>query len=180
MPQVVAYFSKKLRPVERRYSATDREALAIVLACRQFNSYLWGTRFTIRTDHQPVVSLFKHRTKSPRMNRWILEMKDYQYQIEYKQGRKNVVADHLSRPVRVIQNNEEQWLGKSKEEVIEMQGRERRWNEVAEYLRGGRVPRSRFPRATIDQFTLEDDVLYLTKQKIDGPRIKESGHALHL
>ncbi len=49
-----------------------------------------------------------------------------------------------------------------------MQGRERRWNEVAEYLRGGRVPRSRFPRATIDQFALEDDVLYLTKQKTDG------------
>ncbi len=41
---------------------------------------------------------------------------------------------------------------------------------MAEYLRGGRVPRSRFPRATIDQFTLglEDDVLYLTKQKTDG------------
>lgn len=28
LPQVVAYFSKKLRPVEIRYSATDREALA--------------------------------------------------------------------------------------------------------------------------------------------------------
>ncbi len=39
---------------------------------------------------------------------------------------------------------------------------------MAEYLRGGRVPRSRFPRPTIDQFTLEDDVLYLTKQKTDG------------
>ncbi len=120
LPQVVAYFSKKLRPAERRYSATDREALAIVLVCRKFNSYLWGTRFAIRTDHQPVVSVFKHRTKSPRMNRWILEMKDYQYQIEYKQGKKNVVADHLSRPVRIIQNNEERWLGKSKEELTEM------------------------------------------------------------
>ncbi len=140
LPQIVAYFLKKLWPVERQYSAMDREALAIVLACCQFNSYLWGTQFTIQTDHQPVVSVFKHKTKSPRMNRWILEMRDYQYRIEYKQGRKNVVTDHLSQPVRVIQHNEEQWLGKSKEELIEMQGRERRWNEVVEYLRGGRVP----------------------------------------
>ncbi len=180
----MAYFSKKLRPVERRYSDTDREAVAIVLACRQFNSYLWGTRFTIRTDHQPVVSVFKHRTKSPRMNRWILEMRDYQYQIEYKEGRKNVVADHLNRPVRIIQNNEEQWLGKSKEELIEMQRRERRWNEVVEYLRGGRVPRSRFPRATIDQFTLEDGtILYvlvvpqeLRQAAMQYIHDKESGH----
>ncbi len=95
-------------------------------------------------------------------------MRDYQYQIEYKQGRKNAVADHLSRPIRVIQNNEEQWLEKSKEELIEMQGRERSWNEVAECLRGGRVPQSRFPRTTIDQFTLEDDLLFLTKQKTNG------------
>ncbi len=39
---------------------------------------------------------------------------------------------------------------------------------MAEYLKGGRVPRSRFLGATIDQFALEDDVLYLTKQKTDG------------
>ncbi len=81
-PRVVAYFSKKLRPEETRYSTTDREALAIVLACRQFHSYLWETKFTIRIDHQPVVSVFKQRTKSLRMNRWILEMRDYPYTIE--------------------------------------------------------------------------------------------------
>ena len=105
---VVAYFSKKLRPAEMRYSASDREALAIVLSCRQFNTYLWGTMFTIRTDHQPVVSVFRHRTKSPRMNRWILEMRDYQYNIEYKQGNNNWVADQLSRPVSLIQDGQDQ------------------------------------------------------------------------
>ncbi len=39
---------------------------------------------------------------------------------------------------------------------------------MMEYLRGGRVPRSRFPRATIGQFTLKDDLLFLTKLKADG------------
>ncbi len=37
-----------------------------------------------------------------RINRWILEMKDYHYIINYKSGKKNVVADQLSRPVRPI------------------------------------------------------------------------------
>ncbi len=47
--RAVGYFSKKLKPAEVRYSATDREVLAIVLAFRQSNHYLWGTRFVIRT-----------------------------------------------------------------------------------------------------------------------------------
>ncbi len=69
LPRTIRYFSKKLKPAEVRYSTTDREALAVVLACRHFNHYLWGTKFTIRTDHQPITSVFRQQTKSPRMNR---------------------------------------------------------------------------------------------------------------
>ncbi len=69
LPRAVGYFSKKFKQAEVRYSATDREALAIVLACRQFHHYLWGTRFVIRTDHQPITTVFWQSTKSPRMNR---------------------------------------------------------------------------------------------------------------
>ncbi len=49
-------------------------------------------------------------------------MRDYRFKIEYKMGKKNVIADQLSRPVRMIQaENEVSLLGKSKEEVAEMQ-----------------------------------------------------------
>ncbi len=40
LPREVGWFSKKFKLAEVRYSATDREALAIVLVCRQFNHYL--------------------------------------------------------------------------------------------------------------------------------------------
>ncbi len=63
LPRAVGYFSKKLRPAEVRYSATDREALAIFLACRQFHHYLWGTRFIIRTDNQPITTVFRQRNQ---------------------------------------------------------------------------------------------------------------------
>ncbi len=36
------------------------------------------------------------------------------------------------------------------------------------YLKGGRIPRSKYPRSTLDQFSLEDGILYLCKQKVDG------------
>ncbi len=53
----LGYFSKKLNSTESRYSAKDKEALAVVLACRHFHLYLWGTKFTILTDHQPLTSI---------------------------------------------------------------------------------------------------------------------------
>ncbi len=40
LPLSIGYFSKKLKPAEVYYSITDRETLAIVLACRQFNHHL--------------------------------------------------------------------------------------------------------------------------------------------
>ncbi len=98
LPRAIGYFSKKLKQAEVRYSATDREALAIVLACRQLHHYLWGTRFIIRTDNQQITTVFRQRTKSPRMNRWMLEMRDYRFRVEHKKGKNNVVADQLSRP----------------------------------------------------------------------------------
>ncbi len=122
LPRTVWYFSKKLKPAEVRHSATDREALAIVLACRQFNIYLWGTKFIIPTDHQPITAVFRQRTKLPRMNRWMLEMRDYRFKVEYKMRKNNVVADQLSRPVRIVQGSDDgAWLGKSKYELKETQ-----------------------------------------------------------
>ncbi len=161
LPRAVGYFSKKLKKPEVRYSATNRKALAIVLACRQFHHYLWGTRFVIRTDHQPITAVFKQRTKSPRMNRWMLEMRNYRFRVKYKQGKNNVVAHQLSRPVRVIQRSEDgTWLGKSREEIQALQKEEPRWREMVQYLEeGGRIPRSKYPRATLNQFALEDGIL---------------------
>ncbi len=163
LPLTIGYYSKKLKLAE------DREALAVVLACRHFRHYLWGSRFTIRTDHQPITSVFKQRTKSPRMSRWTLEMRDYHYKVEFKPGKKNVVADQLSRPVRIIREEETlSWLGRSKEEIREMQRTEPRWQEMIRYLGGDRVPRSKYPRTTLDQFSLEDEILYLCKRKVKG------------
>ncbi len=53
------------------------------------------------TDHQPLTSIFKRKTKSPHMNRWILEIREYNYDIQYKKGNDYFVADHPSRPVKI-------------------------------------------------------------------------------
>ncbi len=55
-------------------------------------------------------------------------MRDYRYNIEYRAGRKNEVADHLSRPVRVLRYQlDKQSLGKTKEEFRQLQQDEPKW-----------------------------------------------------
>ena len=39
---------------------------------------------------------------------------------------------------------------------------------MANYLQGGRILRSKYPRATLDQFGVENEILYLCKKKNDG------------
>ena len=108
------------------------------------------------------------------MGRWILEIRDFNYKIEYKPGKKNLVADQLSRPVRPIRpapvenDSDISFLGKTKDEFRELQDAEPRWREMKTYLEGGRIPRLKYPRSTLNQFILEDGILYSTKQKLDN------------
>ncbi len=41
------------------------------------------------------------------------------------------------------------------------------WGELAEYLEGGKIPTRRLPRATLEQFALEDGLLCYVKEKAD-------------
>lgn len=52
--QPLAFFSRQLRPSERKYSTFDRELLALYLAVRHFRSLLEGRQFTAFTDHKPL------------------------------------------------------------------------------------------------------------------------------
>ena len=49
----IAYFSKKLKPAESRYSAFDRELLAVYLAIKHFRHFLEARPFQVLTDHKP-------------------------------------------------------------------------------------------------------------------------------
>ena len=84
--------------MERRYSQTEREALAVVWACGRFHTYLYGIKFHLVTDHKPLECLYskKSRPPPPRIECWVLRMQAFDYTIEYKPGSDNI-ADSLSR-----------------------------------------------------------------------------------
>lgn len=105
----IAYASRSLTPTERRYSQIEREALGCVWAVEHFRTYLWGGKFTLQTDHKPLIYMFspeKATLSPPRIQRLGLRLQRYDYKIEHIVGKSNV-ADSLSRlPLPETENNE--------------------------------------------------------------------------
>ena len=83
--------------MERRYSQTEKEALALVWACERFNIYVYGRKFELETDHKPLECIFGRLSKpSARSERWVLRLQGYDYRVVYRPGKANI-ADSLSR-----------------------------------------------------------------------------------
>ena len=87
----VAYASGTLVPAERNYSQFEREALSIMFGVRKFHNYIWGTPFTIITDHKPLLGVFGPDKPIPNMAssqmvRWTLSLQGYTDELCHKQG----------------------------------------------------------------------------------------------
>lgn len=96
-PRIVSYGNRTLTDCERRYSQTEKEALALVWAVEHFNVFLFGKEFDLVTDHKPLEVLFGAKSKPcARIERWVLRLQAYRYNIKYKPGKTNI-ADPLSR-----------------------------------------------------------------------------------
>jgi hypothetical protein len=95
---VVAYASRRTDQNERNYYATELECLAVVWAIQQFRPYLQSNvPFTIITDHSALKGLFNKPQLSGRLARWVMTLRDYNYNIEHRKGRLHSNVDPLSR-----------------------------------------------------------------------------------
>ncbi|KAM0736907.1 Retrovirus-related Pol polyprotein from transposon 17.6 [Formica fusca] len=93
----ISYISRTLNEAEGRYSTIEKECLAVVYCVTYFRHYLYGRKFTILTDHKPLVWLHSVKDPSSRLWKWRLKLSEYEYEIRYQAGKINVVADALSR-----------------------------------------------------------------------------------
>lgn len=93
----VCYASRTLNAHECNYSTIEKELLAIVWATKQFRHYLYGRKFIVQTDHRPLVWLSGLKEPNSKLQRWKIKLEEYNFTVEYIQGKENVVADALSR-----------------------------------------------------------------------------------
>lgn len=93
----IAYYSKTLCP-QLQYSSTYvRELYAITSVVRKWRHYLLGSSFIILIDHKSLKDLMSQVIQTPEQQNYLVKLLGYDYEIKYKPGSTNIVADALSR-----------------------------------------------------------------------------------
>lgn len=98
----VAYASKSLTAVQRKYTTTEKELLACIFGIEKFRSYVEGTSFVVETDHSSLKWLNSMTNPSGRLTRWAVKLSQFDFTIKHRKGSLNVVADALSRSVAEV------------------------------------------------------------------------------
>ena len=176
----VLFFSKKLLDAETRYDIIDLEALAVVYGLKVSRPYILGREVEITSDNAPLVWMLKSANPSSRVARWQVLLSEYNItNIKHLAGKDNVVADALSRNIPV-HDTLDQLLeeipslntiaqGKSDDTIVDWNVSElgpeqdtvALYRELKKYLKGHRASLPRFVGAPLNQFQLEENILYL-------------------
>ena len=98
----IAYASRSLSKAERNYSQIDKEATAIVFGVTKFETFLWARKWILVTDHKPLQAIFGPKNAFPalvtaRLHRYAVKLMPYNFQVEFREGKRNGNADCLSR-----------------------------------------------------------------------------------
>jgi len=96
--QPVAFASRSLTPTEVQYAQIEKELLAIVFGMEKFKTYLYGRKVLVETDHKPLEAIFKKSLLNApkRLQRMLLRLQRYEFEVTYKRGTLLLMADTLS------------------------------------------------------------------------------------
>ena len=98
----IAFASRTLNAAEKNYAQIHKEALSLVWGVKKFHCMLFARKFTLVTDHQPLISIFGPKkgipaTTAARLQRYALFLQGHDYDIEYKSSKSHANCDGLSR-----------------------------------------------------------------------------------
>ena len=95
----VVYASRALTQTECNYAQIEKEMLAVVFGLERFENYTYGRHVKIESDHKPLEIIQRKSlvTAPRRLQRILLRIQKFDYEIVYKKGAEMHVADTLSR-----------------------------------------------------------------------------------
>ena len=95
----IAYASRSLTNTESNHAQIEKELLAIVFGAERFESYLYGRKFIVESDHKPLEAIMKKSVLSApkRLQRTILRLQKLDFDIIYKKGSEIFLAAMLGR-----------------------------------------------------------------------------------
>lgn len=93
----IMYASKTFQKGELNKPTIEKELLAIHWGINYFKTYVYGTKFLVKSDHKPLIYLYSLKNPSSKLTRIRLDLSEYNFEIEHIKGKENVGADALSR-----------------------------------------------------------------------------------
>jgi transposase InsO family protein len=96
--RVISYASRGLNKAEKNYPTHKLEFLALKWAVSEkFHDYLYGQKFTILTDNNPLTYVLTSAKLDATSHRWVAALASYDFSILYRPGVNNADADGMSR-----------------------------------------------------------------------------------
>ena len=156
---VIAYAGRDLNAAERNYSATEREALAVIDGIKRFQAYLYGRKFYIHTDHSALKWLMSIQDPTGRIARWSLLIQQFDFEIIHRAGISNGNADALSRrPYGTCSLNALSSAGLRADQIYAYQRKDQEICDIIDYLEENRLPQD---NAQAKRVLLSEDVYFL-------------------
>ena len=120
-PHCHSLFSGSFSRTQQLWNTTKIGCYAIYQSIQKFALYLAGTKCTLYCDHKPLAPFFTMAMSSSVLDRWALELQQFNIKFQHIQGRKNVVADAISwlRTLGMYQDNSNEKEPPTVDDVVE-------------------------------------------------------------
>ena len=92
----VAYFSGNFNKTQIKWNITEKEAYTIYKSVKKFAFYITGAKTMVFSDHKPLKNFFKGGMNITKLDRWSLELQEFDISLEFLQGKLNTVTDVIS------------------------------------------------------------------------------------
>ena len=95
----IQFSSKLFNTTQQNWHVSEQEIYAVIHAVEKWRQYLIGQQFTVYTDHMNLQELFNRAKnfKAGKLYRWAVRLQEFDFKAKYIQGKKNIMADYLSR-----------------------------------------------------------------------------------
>ncbi|GBG67721.1 hypothetical protein CBR_g849 [Chara braunii] len=97
LESVLEYASKSVSACKRNYAAPTGECYAALWGISHFRAYLYGSKFTLVTDHEPLLALKKSKDYFGMIGRWATVLQSMEFDIHHRKHERHGNADGLTR-----------------------------------------------------------------------------------
>ena len=174
--RVIAYASRPLQDHEKNYPPFLLEMQAAIFGIEHFYVYLTNRKFTLYTDHKPLIKLSSTHTKT--LNRLQQLLLEHDFVLKYRPGRSNTVSDFCSRTAAQVAANRAsadspfELLAMRSDDIHKLQFADPELRALFNYVFHGEPPPAhldRFVRFHAPQTVLHRKVIFLENGQTTHP-----------